>query len=70
MDLALDAVDAVGANRASVIRWLFRSARDRDSPLGRYSIDRYGDTTERRYGLYRPRGGRLYWARTVHAAAG
>jgi branched-chain amino acid transport system substrate-binding protein len=70
MDLALDAVDAVGPNRAAVIRWLLRSVKDRDSPLGRYSIDRYGDTTERRYGLYRPRRGQLYWAGTVRGPAG
>jgi branched-chain amino acid transport system substrate-binding protein len=70
MDLALDAVDAAGPDQTAVIRWLLRSANDRDSPLGRYSIDRHGDTTERRYGLYRPRNGRLYWDRAVRAPAG
>jgi hypothetical protein len=47
LDLALDAVDAAGPDKTAVIRWLLRSANDRDSPLGRYSINRYGDTTER-----------------------
>ena len=69
MDLALDAADAVGPDKTAVIRWLLGSVKDRDSLLGRYSIDRFGDTTARRYGLYRPRSGRLYWARTLRAPA-
>jgi branched-chain amino acid transport system substrate-binding protein len=66
MSLALDAIAAGGADRAAVIRQLF-SVRDRDSPLGRYSIDRYGDTTMRTYGIYRVRRGSLAWADAVQA---
>jgi branched-chain amino acid transport system substrate-binding protein len=66
MSLALDAIASAGADRAAVIRWLF-SVRDRDSPLGRYSINRYGDTTLRSYGLYRVRRGLLHWAGAVQA---
>ena len=66
MSLALDAIASGGADRAAVIRQLF-SVRDRDSPLGRYSIDRYGDTTLRTYGIYRVRRGSLSWADAVQA---
>jgi branched-chain amino acid transport system substrate-binding protein len=66
MSLALDAIAAGGADRAAVIRWLF-SVRERDSPLGRYSIDRHGDTTRRSYGVYRVRRGRLDWTGAVQA---
>jgi branched-chain amino acid transport system substrate-binding protein len=66
MDLVLDAVDAVGRNRQAVIDWLFR-VRNRDSVLGRYSIDRFGDNSIRRYGVYRVRKGLLQWAGAVSA---
>ena len=66
MQLALDAVNAVGADRQAVIDWLF-SVRDRQSVLGQYSIDRYGDTTRRDFGIYRIARGRLYWAGAVRA---
>jgi branched-chain amino acid transport system substrate-binding protein len=66
MLLALDAVDAVGGDRDAVIDWLFE-VRDRDSVLGRYSIDRYGDTTLKSYGVYRISRGALYWAGAVRA---
>ena len=66
MQLALDAVDGAGADRAAVIRWLV-SVRDRSSVLGRYSIDRYGDTTLRRFGIYRISKGSIYWAGAVRA---
>jgi branched-chain amino acid transport system substrate-binding protein len=66
MRLALDAIDSAGADRAAVISWLF-SVRDRDSVLGRYSIDRYGDTTLRSYGIYGVRSGFLRWAGAVQA---
>jgi branched-chain amino acid transport system substrate-binding protein len=66
MQLALDAVNAAGANRQAVIDWLF-SVRDRQSVLGQYSIDRYGDTTVRDFGIYRITRGILYWAGAVRA---
>jgi branched-chain amino acid transport system substrate-binding protein len=66
MRLVLDAVAAVGPRRRAVIRWL-NDVRNRQSVLGRYSFDRFGDTTLRDYGLYRIRGGALEWARAVRA---
>jgi branched-chain amino acid transport system substrate-binding protein len=66
MQLALDAVEAAGADRQAVIRWLF-SVRDRSSVLGDYSIDRFGDTTLRTYGVYRMSRGALNWAGAVRA---
>jgi branched-chain amino acid transport system substrate-binding protein len=66
MRLVLDAVAAVGPRRRAVIRWL-HDVRNRQSVLGRYSFDRFGDTTLRDYGLYRIRGGALQWAGAVRA---
>jgi branched-chain amino acid transport system substrate-binding protein len=66
MRLVLDAVAAVGPRRRAVIRWL-QDVRNRQSVLGRYSFDRYGDTTLRDYGLYRIRGRALQWAGAVRA---
>jgi branched-chain amino acid transport system substrate-binding protein len=64
MQLVLDAVSAVGADRSAVIRWL-RSVTDRPSVLGTYGFDRFGDTTLNSYGLYRIRRGALVYADTV-----
>jgi branched-chain amino acid transport system substrate-binding protein len=67
MSLALNAIarasdggrDAV--RRADVREALF-TTRDRSSVLGTYSITSAGDTTIRRYGVYRVVGGQLvYW---------
>jgi branched-chain amino acid transport system substrate-binding protein len=66
MQLALDAIDATGGDRRAVIDWLF-SVRDRQSVLGQYSIDRYGDTTRPDFGIYRIARGALRWADTVPA---
>jgi branched-chain amino acid transport system substrate-binding protein len=66
MDLALDGVDAVGTGRRALTRWLF-AVRDRDSVLGRYSMNRYGDISTRAYGVYQPRAGELAWAGPVEA---
>jgi branched-chain amino acid transport system substrate-binding protein len=66
MRLILDAVAAVGPQRAAVIDWL-RGVRDRQSVLGTYAFDRHGDTTLRDYGLYRIRRGSLMWAGVVRA---
>jgi branched-chain amino acid transport system substrate-binding protein len=66
MRLVLDAVAAVGPRRRAVIGWL-HDVRDRQSVLGTYSFDRFGDTTLRDYGLYRIRGGELQWAGAVRA---
>ena len=66
MRLVLDAVAAVGPRRRAVIRWL-HDVRNRQSVLGTYSFDRFGDTTLRDYGLYRIRAGELQWAGAVRA---
>ena len=50
-----------GAERESVVQALF-ATRHHASPLGRYSIERDGDTTLDRYGVYRIQDGRLvFW---------
>ena len=71
MRVALDAIRAAGSrgnDRASVID-AFRATRDRDSVLGRYSIDANGDTTLSTYGVLRiGRGGRLVYDRTIDSA--
>lgn len=66
MRLLLDAVATVGPRRRAVVRWL-RDVRGRQSVLGTYSFDRFGDTTLRDYGLYGIRGGSLVWAGVVRA---
>jgi branched-chain amino acid transport system substrate-binding protein len=59
MALVLDAL-AAGSDRAAVTR-LARSTRDRDSILGRYSIDAEGHTTTTAYGRLAVVGGELVW---------
>jgi branched-chain amino acid transport system substrate-binding protein len=67
MSLLLDAIArATSGGRLSVDRSTVLAAllhtRDRHSVLGTYSIDRNGDTTLDRYGVYRVRNGRLaFW---------
>ena len=51
MALVLDAIERGGPDRAGVIEAFF-ATRDRDSVLGRYSIDEFGDTTLSQYGVY------------------
>jgi branched-chain amino acid transport system substrate-binding protein len=50
------------AVRSNVIKQIF-ATRKRDSVLGVYSIDRQGDATLRRYGIWRIAGGRLTFVR-------
>jgi branched-chain amino acid transport system substrate-binding protein len=66
MQLVLDAVGAAGSSRDGVIASLF-SVRDRQSVLGTYSIDPFGDTTLRTFGIYRISRGRLRWSNAVMA---
>lgn len=72
MSLALDAINRAGAQggqKEAVLAQLL-ATRDRDSVLGRYSIDPNGDTTLSTYGVYRPDArGALRFDRTVDAAA-
>ena len=72
MSLVLDAINRAGTksrDKLEVGRQLF-ATRDRDSILGRYSIDRNGDTTLQTYGVYRVgSGGALEFERAVDSAA-
>jgi len=60
MALVLDAIAAGGGDRAAAVR-AARSTRDRDSILGRYSIDEHGHTTATAYGRVAVVGGELVW---------
>lgn len=67
MNLLLSAISKAtdhgrkAARRSKVVAALF-ATRDRRSPLGTYSITRQGDTTLRRYGVYRIVDGHLvFW---------
>ena len=66
MQLVLDAIVAAGASRDGVIASLF-SVRDRQSVLGTYSIDPFGDTTLRTFGIYRISNRTLRWSNAVTA---
>ncbi|MDQ3739751.1 MAG: ABC transporter substrate-binding protein, partial [Actinomycetota bacterium] len=68
MSAVLDAFARGGPTRQGV-RDAFFATRDRDSVLGRYSIDAAGDTSLTRYGVYGVRGGRLVWDHAVDTAA-
>jgi branched-chain amino acid transport system substrate-binding protein len=60
MALVLDAIAAGGGDRAAVTR-AARGTRDRDSILGRYSIDEEGHTTTTAYGRLAVVEGVLVW---------
>ena len=62
MALVLDAIAASGGDRAAVVATA-RGTRDRDSVLGRYSIDSEGHTTSTAYGRLAVVGGELAWDR-------
>jgi branched-chain amino acid transport system substrate-binding protein len=67
MSAVLDAIRAGGGDRAPVVRAFF-AIRDRDSALGRYSIDANGDTTLSTYGVLRISRKRLVYDRTIDSA--
>jgi branched-chain amino acid transport system substrate-binding protein len=58
--LVLDALAAGAADRASVLRAV-RGTRDRDSVIGRYSLDEHGHTTTAAHGRVRPLNGEIVW---------
>jgi branched-chain amino acid transport system substrate-binding protein len=62
MALILDAIASAGADRSAVaaIAW---ATRDRDSILGRYSLDSDGLTTSTAYGRLAVVDGELVWDR-------
>ena len=72
MALALDAISRAGGpspdHRAAVVQALF-ATRDRDSILGRYSIDANGDTTLTKYGVFRVHSRLPTFAFTIDSAA-
>jgi branched-chain amino acid transport system substrate-binding protein len=64
MSVVLDAIRRAGdrANNKQAVIDQFFHTQDRDSVLGRYSIQPTGDTTLTRYGVDRVRGGQLvFW---------
>jgi branched-chain amino acid transport system substrate-binding protein len=70
MSLMLSAIEGATdrgenvARRSTVVKAIF-STRDRPSVLGTYSINRDGDTTLRRYGVYRVVDGQLVFWRAL-----
>ncbi len=68
MSLLLDAIDRAAAagplTRQGVVAQLF-ATKDRDSAIGRYSIDANGDTTSRLFGGYAVRDGRLRYVKKL-----
>jgi branched-chain amino acid transport system substrate-binding protein len=66
MRLVLDAVTAAGPDRRAVVEAL-RAMPERAGAIGSYRFDRFGDTTERTFGVYRVRRAALEFAGTVDA---
>ncbi len=60
MALILDSIATAGDDREAVAQTA-RATKDRDSILGRYSIDERGHTTTTAYGRLAVVGGRLVW---------
>ena len=60
MALILEAIAAGSGDRAAIAR-AARATRDRDSVLGRYSIDAEGHTTSKLYGRLAVVDGALVW---------
>jgi branched-chain amino acid transport system substrate-binding protein len=68
MALALDAINRGGPTREGALKAFF-GTQNRDSVLGRYSIDENGDTTLTRYGAYKVERGALVFDRVVDATS-
>ena len=68
MSLVLDAIErSQTGTREDIVKALF-ATKDRDSPLGTYSIDENGDTTLTDYGVYEVKGGQQVFLKSVKAA--
>jgi branched-chain amino acid transport system substrate-binding protein len=67
MGLALDAIERAGdsGDDREAVREQAFATRDRESPLGKYSIDENGDTTLKYMGGYRVRGGKIVFDRVL-----
>lgn len=71
-NLIIDAITAAGDkgnDRDAVLKQLF-ATKDRDSVLGRYSITKTGDTTNRAEGVYGIKDAQLDYKRTITAKGG
>ncbi len=67
MSLAMDAIArSKTGKKDDIVKALF-ATKDRDSPLGTYSIDENGDTTLTDYGVYKIEGGQQVFLETVKA---
>jgi branched-chain amino acid transport system substrate-binding protein len=66
MRLILDAVSVAGHRRRRIIRTLHRMP-NRAGTIGTYRFDRFGDTTLRRYAVYRVEDELLEFAGVVRA---
>ena len=65
MRLALDAIQRSGTGKKEdIVKALF-ATKDRDSVLGKYSIDKNGDTTLTTYGIYRIENNATKFDRTI-----
>jgi branched-chain amino acid transport system substrate-binding protein len=64
---AVEAAGVKGNDRAAVTDAWF-ALRDRKGALGTWSVTRSGDTTVRRYGLWRVRDGRLSFVRDARTS--
>jgi branched-chain amino acid transport system substrate-binding protein len=68
MRLALDAIArSKTGTRDDIVKALF-ATKNRDSPLGTYSIDENGDTTLTDYGVYKVANGKQVFQETVKAS--
>jgi ABC-type branched-subunit amino acid transport system substrate-binding protein len=67
-DIVLDAIAKSDGSRAAVLRNIFRT-RVRDGLLGTFELDRYGDTTLRKIGVYAIRGGKLRYVTAISPPA-
>jgi branched-chain amino acid transport system substrate-binding protein len=70
MRLALDAIERSGTGEKADILSALHETKDRESVLGKYSIDENGDTTLTDYGVYSVKDGELVFDQTIKAEAG
>jgi branched-chain amino acid transport system substrate-binding protein len=69
MSLLLDAIKRAGADgdqRDAIVEQVF-ATRDRDSVIGKYSINEEGDTSQRNYGVYEIEDGLLVYKEPLEA---
>ena len=68
MSVTLDAIARAGSRDRRAVVNAFFVTKNRDSVLGRYSIDWNGDTTLSTYGVLRIAGGRFVADRTIDSS--